>query len=354
MFSRSSGADPLQSDPLSEILRDLRPTGVSYGHCLLTKPWGVDFPEDSSARLHFVVNGESWLRKAEYGPVRLRTGDVVLLPKGGVHAMADTPHGRTRPHSSYPLEEIGDRTYRVAIGGGGSQTLLACCSVNFEEPALHPLLELMPAVILVCRATLNDSTLPPLLDAMAEEVMSQRVGGSTVLARLADVVIVRLVRAWVESQRGDTGGWLAAIRDPQVGRALSAMHRRPGHPWSIETLGEAAGLSRSQFTERFTALLGLPPSQYLGKWRMHLASVWLSRDRLSISEVANRLGYQSEPAFSRAFKRLQGVPPSMFRQVARNGKTEEIFTTEQTSPSSGLKFIEDGRLRRPRTQRTRR
>src|ERR1700722_1044294 len=120
MLSRSSSnAESLPSDPLSEILRDFRPSGVSYGHCRLSKPWGVNFPEDSSARLHFLVSGECWFRKGEYGPIRLREGDVVLLPKGGGHAMADTPRGRTKPLSSFPREKIGDRTYRQAIGGGG-------------------------------------------------------------------------------------------------------------------------------------------------------------------------------------------------------------------------------------------
>ena len=319
MLSRSS--DPgarVMSDPLNEILRDFRPSGVSYGHCRLTKPWGVDFPSEPSARLHFVVSGECWLRSAEYGPARLQAGDVVLLPKGGAHAMADTPRGRTMPLSSFPRERIGERTYRMASGGGGSQTLMACCSVNFDEPALNPLLQLMPSILLVCRATLDDLTLAPLLDAMAEEVMAQRVGAATVLARLADVVIVRLIRTWVEGRCGDATGWLAAVRDPQIGRALVAMHQRPGHPWSVEMLGEAAGLSRSTFSERFTAMMGMSPSQYLTRWRMHLASVWLSRDRLSISEVANRLGYQSEPSFSRAFKRLRGAPPGALRRTAGN------------------------------------
>jgi AraC-like DNA-binding protein len=338
MLSRSSSnAESLPSDPLSEILRDFRPSGVSYGHCRLSKPWGVNFPEDSSARLHFLVSGECWFRKGEYGPIRLREGDVVLLPKGGGHAMADTPRGRTKPLSSFPREKIGDRTYRQAIGGGGSQTLLACCSVVFEEPALHPLLELMPPVLLVCKATLNDLTLPPLLDAMAEEVKRQRVGAATVLSRLADVVIVRLIRTWVEDQCGDTTGWLAAIRDPQIGRALAALHRRPGDPWSLEALAERAGLSRSLFSERFTALMSVPASQYLSKWRMHLASVWLSRHRFSISEVANRLGYQSEPAFSRAFKRIHGVPPSTLRQVARNGNTGDNLQRKATK--TGYKDI---------------
>ena len=148
--------------------------------------------------------------------------------------------------------------------------------------------------------------------------MAQRAGSATVLARLADVIIVRLVRTWVESRCGDITGWLAAIRDPQIGRALAAMHKRPGYPWSLEMLVEAAGISRSMFSERFTALMGIPPARYLAKWRMHLAGVWLSRDRVSISEVATRLGYQSKPSFSRAFKRVRGVPPSTARQFGRN------------------------------------
>jgi AraC-like DNA-binding protein len=319
MLSRSSDhAEALAPDPLSEVLRDLRPSGVSYGHCRLSRPWGVAFAAEPSARLHFVVAGESYLRTADFGPVRLTAGDVALVPQGVAHAMTDTPRGRTKPLSAFPLEEIGDRTYRMAAGGGGSQTLMACCSVSFDEPALHPLLELMPSVLVICRATIDDPTLPSLLDAMAEEVMAQRVGAATVLARLADVVIVRLIRAWAEGSCGETIGWLAAIRDPKIGRALSALHRRPGHSWSIAALAKEAGLSRSMFSERFRAVMKTPPAQYLARWRMHLATLLLSRQHLSVSEVARRLGYESEPSFSRAFKRLQGVPPTVVRRGAAN------------------------------------
>jgi hypothetical protein len=126
MLSRSSDhAEALAPDPLSEVLRDLRPSGVSYGHCRLSRPWGVAFAAEPSARLHFVVAGESYLRTADFGPVRLTAGDVALVPQGVAHAMTDTPRGRTKPLSAFPLEEIGDRTYRMAAGGGGSQTLMA-------------------------------------------------------------------------------------------------------------------------------------------------------------------------------------------------------------------------------------
>lgn len=316
MLSRSSDPSVVTtSDPLSEVLQDLRLSGVSYGHCRLTRPWGVEMPAEPLARLHLVVAGHCWLRTGDFGPVRLDAGDVALLPQGTGHAIADTPRGRTRPLSQIPREEIGDRTYRLAAGGGGSQTLMACCTVSFREPALHPLVEQMPNVILVCGATTDDPTLPALLDAMADEVMAQRVGAATVLARLADVVITRLVRTWVEARSEDTTGWLAAIRDPRIGRALAAIHRRPGHQWSVDGLARAAGLSRSTFSERFTDVMGTPPAQYLARWRMHLASAWLRGDHLTVGEVAARLGYESEPSFSRAFKRVVGVPPSALRRA---------------------------------------
>ena len=122
MLSRSSDSTDISvPDPLSDVLRDLRPSGISYGHCRLAKPWGVYFPEDSSARLRFVVNGECWFRTAEEEPARLRAGDVVLLPNGDSHALADTPRGRTKPLSAFPHEEIGDRTYRLTTGGSASR-----------------------------------------------------------------------------------------------------------------------------------------------------------------------------------------------------------------------------------------
>jgi AraC-like DNA-binding protein len=315
MLSRSSDSPgALGFDPLSEVLHDLRLSGVAYGHCRLTRPWGVAFPAEQAARLHLVVVGESWLRTADFGPVRLKAGDAVFLPRGPAHAMADTPRGRTKPLSQFPLQEIGDRTFQFDAGGAGSETRLACCSVSFAEPTLHPLLQLMPPVILVGGATANDPTLPALLDAMAQEVIGRRVGAATVLARLADVVITRLVRAWVEGRCGDTNGWLAAIRDPKIGHALAAIHRRPEHSWSVEQLADIAHLSRSMFSERFAAMIGVPPARYVARWRMHLASALLRDKRLTVAKVANRFGYESEPSFSRAFKRLVGVPPSALRR----------------------------------------
>jgi AraC-like DNA-binding protein len=318
MLSRSSDLpDRATPDPLSEVLQDLRLAGVSYGRCELTRPWGVEFPSDTAARFHFVVAGECWLHTEALGWVALHTGDAVLLPHGARHALADVVEGLTRPLGEYPLEEIGDRTYRLAAGGGGLRTLMVCCSVSFQEPALHPLLELMPAALVVCGAASLDATLPVLLDTMASEVIAQRIGAATVMTRLADVVIARVIRAWVEAQCENTTGWLAAIQDPRVGQALAAIHRRPGEAWSVEALAAIAQTSRSMFSERFTAVVGVPPARYVAHWRMHLASEWLRKDHLTVAETATRLGYESEASFSRAFKRAQGVPPSAHRRASR-------------------------------------
>jgi AraC-like DNA-binding protein len=319
MSSRSSDVSrSLAPDPLSEVLQDLRLSGVSYGRCELASPWGIEFPAQSEARFHFVAAGGCWLHTPDQKWIQLHAGDVALLPQGRGHALTHKPRGKTKSIDELPLDEIGDRTYRLRAGGAGAQTILACCSVIFRQPALHPLLELMPPTLLVRGAAVADASLPVILDAMGDEVLAQRIGAATVMTRLADVVITRVVRAWVETRKEDTSGWLAAIRDPKIGRALAAIHQRPGHAWSVESLADVAQTSRSMFSERFAAIVGVPPARYLTRWRMHLASVWLRHERLSVGETAAKLGYESEASFSRAFKRELGVPPSELRRPARS------------------------------------
>jgi AraC-like DNA-binding protein len=223
---------------------------------------------------------------------------------------------------TFPVQQISEKNYELKLGEAATSNVLVCCGLTVDEPALHPLLALMPQLLLIRRAAPVDPTLVPLLDAMAEEIVKQRIGAATILARLADIVLAKVVRSWLESGREDVTGWLAAIRDPQLGRAIAAIHRRPGHPWTVNSLAGIARISRSLFSERFTSVVGLPPARYLARWRMQLASLWLRNDKITISEAASRLGYESEAAFSRAFKRIVGVPPVMHRKtpphVAKN------------------------------------
>jgi AraC-like DNA-binding protein len=317
LLDRSSehADDRIAPDALSEVLQDLRLSGVSYCRTEVTAPWGIEIPAEEGAVFHFVAEGGCWLRTASLSPQRLEAGDMVLLPRGAGHALVDVPDGVARPVGAMSREPLGERTFRLRGGGGGTRALLVCCDLGFEDSSVHPLLQLMPEVLLVRGAEAADPSLVMLLETMAAEIAAQRIGGATVMARLADTIITRVIRGWVETRSGDTTGWLTAIRDPQIGRALAAIHRRPEHAWSVTALADVAGMSRSLFSERFTAVVGASPAQYVTRWRMHLARTWLRAGR--VSEVAARLGYQSEAAFSRAFKRAVGHAPSEQRRAAR-------------------------------------
>ena len=261
MFSHPSCNDRVAPDALSEVLQDLRLAGASYCRSEFNAPWGLEFPPDEGAVFHFVAEGSCWLKTSSDETLRLESGDVVLLPRGAGHSLRDQLNSPTkRIHEVVDREQVGETTYRMRVGGTGTRSLLVCCAVGFEEPSLHPLLELMPEVLHVRGGGSHDPSLLPLLEAMASEIGNQRVGAATVMTRLADIVITRVVRAWADSRTEDTTGWLAAIRDPQIGRALAAFHRRPSEAWSVVSLAAAANLSRSIFSERFAAVLGTSPA----------------------------------------------------------------------------------------------
>jgi AraC-like DNA-binding protein len=300
-------------DTLSEILRDLRIVGGAYCRSALRSPWGLAIPDQHSAVLHFVAEGGAWLRLGDDDWTELRAGDMALLPQGTGHALADAPQRALQPACAIYREAAGGRLSQLSASGTGAATLLFSCVVSVAEPALHPLLELMPPSLVVSVEHAQDRALPALVYTMAEEVAAQRVGAATVLARLADVLIARVIRTWVEHECPNTTGWVAAMRDPRLGLALAAIHRDPGRPWSVETLAAIAGSSRSMFSERFTTMVGMSPGRYLARWRMQVAQSLLRSNALTVSEVAARLGYESEAAFSRAFKRVVGVPPSVLR-----------------------------------------
>ena len=268
------------TDALSEILQDLRLTKADYGRSEFTAPWGLHVPHKDGVRFHFIVEGGVTLWPDGHEPIRLDAGDVVLLPHGTAHVMADDERTtRIDPLESIHTELIGDAVYHLSGGGGGKRTLLVCCTIRFEGPTAHPLLELLPDCLVVRKADQSDPSLPKLLDIMAREVSKTRIGTATVMARLADVVVTLIIRAWIETRRSDLQGWLAGVRDPNIGLALAQIHRKPGHPWTVESLASAAGMSRSLFAERFTALMGQTPARYLLQWRIRLATMWIESAR---------------------------------------------------------------------------
>ena len=247
-------------------------------------------------------------------PLLLEQGDVILLPHGTSHDLVDAPDGRAVPWAGLGPALVGSDTYHLRAGGGGARSVVVCCTIAFEGPTAHPLLEMLPLTMRIKRAEGDPSQVATLLDFMADEVEQQRIGAATIMARLADIVLTRVVRAWAEAPTTDGGGWLAAVKDPQIGLALAAIHRSPGDAWTIERLAAAARLSRSSFARRFGELLGVSPGQYLQAWRMRLASVWLRRDDLSLSQIADRLGYESYASFSRAYRRSTGHSPGTSRR----------------------------------------
>lgn len=300
-------------DLLSEVLHDLRLAHASYGRSELTAPFGIEIPFKEGVRFHFVAEGGCWILSAGQDPILLEAGDVVLLPHGTSHVMADDPGRRPQPLETFGPELVGAESYRLTAGGGGARSLIVCCTIGFEGPTAHPLLELLPPALIVRRAEARDPALPLLLDMMAREVTTPRIGSATIMARLADIVMSSIVRNWLEQQPSDLTGWLAAVRDPQVGLALARMHREPGSPWSVESLAAIAGMSRSKFSERFGELLTVSPARYLLQWRMRLAAAWLRTGSMTVAEAAARLGYESDAAFSRAFKRTMGLSPGSAR-----------------------------------------
>jgi AraC-like DNA-binding protein len=331
MSHRSSECvDSNAPDSLSEILQDLRLAGASYCRTELSSPWGIEFARQNRAQFHFVTEGHCWLRMDadDPGPQRLLAGDLVLFPRGTNHLLSDRRRGHTTPLEQLPREQVNKTTNRLRNGGGGARTLLVCCSFAIGDPAARFLFELMPPALIVRDTATRDSAMSAFLDTMADEVMRPRLGAATIMTRLADVVITRVIRAWAEDRGEDTSGWLAAIRDPRVGKVLAAIHRQPARTWSVGALAEIAQLSRSIFSERFTALLGIPPAQYLMRWRMQLASGWLRSDQVTIAEIAARVGYQSEASFSRAFKRFLGKSPSAFQRAINEDPRPEAAKVE--------------------------
>jgi AraC-like DNA-binding protein len=302
-------------DPIAEVLQDFRLSGSHYCRSELRAPWGLEIPGICGASFHFVAEGGCYLRRGACGPTRLGVGDLVLLPRGGGYTLSSAPDVEPAPPGSLAKEAIGHNAVLLRVEGPGELTTLVGGGVRFENSDLNPLLGLMPEVLHLRGGDgEQDEVLRGMVAAMGGEARSVRPGGATVMTRLADVLVVHAVRWWLDHGTGECAGWLKALRDPQVGRALAAMHRRPQEAWTVASLAKSVHMSRSVFSERFTELVGTPPLQYLTRWRMHLADRWLREDRLGVGEVAARLGYDSGPSFSRAFKRHTGVPPGEARR----------------------------------------
>ena len=303
------------SDALSEILRGLRLDGVEYGRCQPSAPWATEYPAQEAARFHFLAAGSAYLQTPEGEWMELAAGDAILLPKGDAHVLASKPGVRPVLVHDLPKRQLCDGIIDLQCPCSDKNNLLFFAVMRFNVDRQHPLLQLMPSVMRTSDLSSNEPSIPPLLDAMMREVEMNRVGSGGILARLADVLTATIIRTWVEHGCGTATGWLAAVRNPEIGRVLAAVHLEPARGWTIAELAKIMGASRSGFAQRFVDVVGETPARYIASMRMHQAHQWLKEGQ-RVASVANRLGYDSEASFSRAFRKMMGAPPSHYRSKA--------------------------------------
>ncbi len=311
-----------QADPLGEALHFLRMSGVFYCRSELTAPWALEFPPfEGCLSFHAVTAGRCWLSVEGVDDRPLESGDLALVPHGRGHSLSSEPGVPATRIEALPHEHVNDRYAILRHGGGGARTYLVCGMVRFDHPAVHHLVTLLPRVLHVeASSSRQMEWIQSTLRLMAAEAKELRPGGETVVTRLSDILVIQAIRSWIEEDPKAQTGWLGALSDHQIGGALLLIHREPSRPWTVASLAAEAVMSRSAFAARFTDLVGEPVMQYVTRFRMHVARSWLEDEDVGVGEMAGRLGYQSEAAFSRAFKRFVGVSPRRVRQEVEKSR----------------------------------
>lgn len=302
-------------DVLADVLGTVGLTSRVFCASEFSAPWAMTLGESDYAHFHVVEHGEAWFRfDTHHGGVRLGAGDLIVVPHGRGHMLGDSPTTEPVPLEDLPREQSSNH-YLIRHGGGGVGTRMICGSFTFDRTKDNPLLAVLPPFLHVRASGERERAwLDPLLTMLAVEAREPRQGSGAIITRLTDVIFVQAVRAWLDEQPAGEGGWLGALRDPHVGKALAMMHREPERAWSVATLASGVGLSRSVFASRFKALVGQSPLAYLTSWRMHVVANLIENERLTLGDMAERVGYESEAAFSKAFKRHFAVSPRAYRQ----------------------------------------
>jgi AraC-like DNA-binding protein len=308
---------PRPVDPLGEALHFLRMSGVFYCRSEFTAPWAVALPSfDSCAMFHVVTEGECWIEVEGAEPHLLRPGELVLVPHAAGHKLTSARGATAQKLFDLDREHVSDRYELLRWGGGGAATTAICGLVQFEDPAAQQLIRLLPPLITVSAWGSAPETewIQSTLRFMADEARVPRAGGETVITRIADILVIQAIRAWLARDSSAHSGWLGALQDREIGRAIAMIHRHPQQDWTLGSLAAKVGMSRSGFSERFTRLVGEPAMRYVVRWKMQTALAWLKDDAQTMGSVASRLGYESEAAFNRAFKRVMGMTPGAARR----------------------------------------
>lgn len=330
----------MSKDTLSELLRAVRLRGAIFYYVDGVSPWVAETPHarefaskifpgaDHVIEYHVVTRGTCWGGIAGEEAVQLQEGDVIMFPQGDAHVMASAPGMRARtvnkdvhfspmpPQLPYVLTVRGDEvcTTDRLDGSGENRTTVVCGFLGCDARPFNPLLSALPRRLHISKAAEKSGWISQFIDVAVRETVEKRPGGEAMLERLSEMMFVDLVRRHLEALPPEQTGWLAGLRDRYVGRALAQLHERPSHRWTTDELGDAVGLSRSALYERFMQLVGHPPMHYLAQWRMQVASQLLLQSTLNVASIAQESGYESEAAFSRAFKRMVGMPPAAWRR----------------------------------------
>lgn len=312
-------------DALSDVLRAVRLTGAVFFDVKASEPWVAETPHGSTIvrnifpdadhlmSYHVVTHGSCWACPIEGEPIQMVAGDVVVFPHGDAHAMCSAPGMRDTPDvERFRGPSAGQLPFTLSVGEGDDPAHLVCGFLGCDARPFNPLLDALPRAIHVGEQP--GGAIEAFVQFALAESQRRRMGGECVLGRLSELMFVDVVRRYLETLPPDRTGWLAGLRDAFVGRALSALHRSPAREWTLESLAREVGLSRSALAERFGQFVGQPPMQYLTSWRMQLAAGLLRGGTDSVARVAERVGYESEAAFSRAFKKVVGAPPSQWRR----------------------------------------
>jgi AraC-like DNA-binding protein len=321
-------------DVLSDVLRAVRLTGAIFFDVEAAEPWVAQTPDvarfahsvmpeaEHVIVFHIVSRGSCWseLVDGSISPVRLSAGDLVVMPNGNEHALCSVPGMRATPDLSAYRRPVGGKLLVpvwVNEGGGPERCHFVCGYFGCDARPFNPLLEALPAMFHARVSEATQSWLTNLVAAAVSETEHNTPGGETMLAKLAELMFVEVIRRYIDGLPAGSRDWLAGLRDRQVGAALHLLHARPAESWTLDSLAREVGMSRSVFAERFTGFVGIPPMQYLARWRLQLAAHMLENKACGIAVAAAQVGYESEAAFNRAFKKHVGMPPGAWRRRDR-------------------------------------
>jgi AraC-like DNA-binding protein len=320
----------MAADALSDVLKTVRLTGATFFDVVAKAPWVAESPPQEMIlpkilpdaghliAYHVVTEGRCFTNIIGEEPIALEAGEVIVYTKGDAHVLSSSPGMRADPLPPGALDAVtgSQLPFFINYGSDGPTTAKFVCGyLACDAHPFNPLLDNLPPVIKAGDKQGGDAGwLGQFIRMATMESADKRAGGESVLAKLSELMFIEVLRRHLEALPPEQAGWLAGLRDPFVGKALSLMHAKPARNWTIEDLAKDVGLSRSVLAERFADLVGMPPMHYLAKWRMQVAAGLLSGGRANMAAVAAEIGYGSEAAFSRAFKKVVGVPPSAWRR----------------------------------------